>query len=580
MDINVDGINNSFDDIENIIPSPINNCNKELFIEEESKLGKVEKEIDSFADISVINQDNNEIINDNSLLNINKNNINSNFPKKKIIFNLETKIKNFFENSKINDLTSSIKDKYDFKICPKNRIYESNNQIVKNNKKIINFDFQSIKKDNEKKYHLLFDKNKKLDINSLREEYSKFKNDNFLINYKQKQNFLKEKKHSSIINTNFEKKNLDSINIDFNKFKSNDRKTRYNNSFQKIDYNFKNFYTNNNSKDKYDESKFKILSNDLFNDKSSVSLFNKNINNTISKRKNSNIKKNTIFNSLRNVNKSANLKDESDSWMLSSNNKIDNNYFIKKININNNKYNNNLIIKKNFKKRQMFDKLKLNKNIPKAPNFQFITPKSNFRDFKNDINNINKNKINLMNRYNPKIKEYYYNLTNEENKSNNVSSIKKGKISFNKIMGNNDNDILEKFSNNFDAIFNFVENKIKHKSKIINFSNYKEFNFRYKNKLNFKKENIKLLSISQNEPKKIGLISLFKENNSNNYVKQKNFKLSSSKFNIKLNEEKKPFRRIINKDTHYNNFNISNFSYNDADYFALKNNKQKLLNLF
>ena len=78
MALNPDSMN-SFDDIANIIPSPINNCNKELFIEDESKLGKVEKEIDSFGDISGINKDNNEIINDNSLLIVK----NKNSPKKK-----------------------------------------------------------------------------------------------------------------------------------------------------------------------------------------------------------------------------------------------------------------------------------------------------------------------------------------------------------------------------------------------------------------------------------------------------------------------------------------------------------------
>ena len=74
-------------------------------------------------------------------------------------------------------------------------------------------------------------------------------------------------------------------------------------------------------------------------------------------------------------------------------------------------------------------------------------------------------------------------------------------------MENNDN-ILDKFTNNFDAIFNFVENKIKGKNDI---SNFNQFNSRYLTKLNNHKIYPKLLSISQNEPKRNHLMKLFKE---------------------------------------------------------------------
>ena len=76
MTLNDDSMK-SFDEIGNIIPSPVNCDEKVIFIEEESKLGKIEKEIDSFGDISGINKENNEIINDNYLININVNKENS-----------------------------------------------------------------------------------------------------------------------------------------------------------------------------------------------------------------------------------------------------------------------------------------------------------------------------------------------------------------------------------------------------------------------------------------------------------------------------------------------------------------------
>ena len=99
---------NSDEEIENFIPTPknFNSNTKELFIDGESKLGKVDKEIDSFANISGINKENNEIINDNSLLVIKKNISKSNLNKNKIIQKLENKFNNVFKYKKIN-LTSS-----------------------------------------------------------------------------------------------------------------------------------------------------------------------------------------------------------------------------------------------------------------------------------------------------------------------------------------------------------------------------------------------------------------------------------------------------------------------------------------
>jgi len=568
MALNIDSMN-SVEDIENIIPSPINNNPKELFLEGESKLGKVEKEIEGFGDISGINKENNEIMNDNSLIAINKNFSKNVLPKNKIMKNLEIKIKNFFENSKINELSSSTKNNNNYKIKNKNNIFKDN----KYNK----YENKNIKMNNEKKYNLLFEENKNLDINTLREEYSKIKND-YKFDYNKAKNENKQKKFVSIFGEHLEKKNYETINLNFDEFKIKNKKKRYNYSYNKIDYNFKNFYkTNNNSKEKKnsENDKFKQFSNEYINENNPINYYNNNTN-----KNKKTFKKNTIFNSLRKDNKSINVYNENDSWFINSNDSNEKNDYnfiqIKK----NNKYNsnNNLNIKKNYKTSSIFEKLKLNKNNSNNKNLKLISPKSNFIDFKK-INNKNKNgnKFSLINKYNNiKNYNYYYNLTNEE-KNNSLNSIKKTKISLNKIMENNDN-ILDKFTNNFDAIFNFVENKIKGKNDI---SNFNQFNSRYLTKLNNHKIYPKLLSISQNEPKRNHLMKLFKENNNKISFKNNiNFKFSSSiKLNFGINNEKNHFKRLIKKNTHSINFNPSNFSYNEPDFFKSQNKTKKLLNL-
>ena len=136
-------------------------------------------------------------------------------------------------------------------------------------------------------------------------------------------------------------------------------------------------------------------------------------------------------------------------------------------------------------------------------------------------------------------------------------------------------NLFDKYpKNNFYAIFNFVENKIKRKNnEDINFN---EFNSRYFNKKNI---NPKILSTSQNVPKRSQLIKLFKGNN-NNYKTNIDFKFSSSiKLNYGINNEKNHFKKLIKKNNHSNNFSSINFSYNNADYFKSHNKTKKLLNL-
>lgn len=577
---------NSDEDFKNIIPSPKFEDTKELFIDSGSKFGKVEDEIDSFGDISGINNENNELINDNSLVIINKNISRSNLPKNKILQKLEFKFKDIFENSK----SSSIKKNFDYNINSKYNIYESSKQIFKSINKIENkYDFKSIRTNNDRKYNLLFEKNKKMDLNSLREEYFKIKQDNnFNLDYnirKQKeQNYNKDKKYISIFNNNFDKKNSNSININFDKYKIIKRENKFN--FKKNDFNFKNYYkTNNNSKENKnnEKNKYKEFGKELIKKKSTYSFLNINFHDN----NNLNIKKSLIFNSLRNLNKSTNTKrEENDSWLVSAKNKIKNNSKLDK-NYNKIKYiyssNNNMNNKKYIKNSSIFYELEIKKDKENNKNCdsKIIFPKSYLIDFKH-LGNRKKNKIRLINRYNVLNNENCYNLTNDETSNNNISSIKKNSIPFNKKTENNEN-LLDKFSNNFDAIFNFVESKIKQKTQNnIKETNIKEFNSRYNSKPNYYKINPKILSISQNEPRKKQIIKPFKENFKIKYNLENNIKFPSrNKLSIQITEEISPLRKVINKDfLSNNNLAESSNCYNYNNCFFNKNNEtKKLFNL-
>ena len=569
---------NSDEEIENFIPTPknFNSNTKELFIDGESKLGKVDKEIDSFANISGINKENNEIINDNSLLVIKKNISKSNLNKNKIIQKLENKFNNVFKYKKI-DLTSSIKNNFDYNVNNhKQNIYESSKQIIKTINKIENkFDFKSIRiNNNERKYNLLFERNKKMDINSLREEYFKIKHyHNFNSNYDSKQNENKkeDKNYINILNNENDKKNsYKSININFDNFKKIKRQNKFNNIDKKKEYFINNInLTNNNSKERLinEDSKFKIFGKELNKKKSSYSLLNINFYDN-NKHKN---KFKNIYNSLRDLNKNINSKNEENgSWLLNTNEnrKIQN---VQNLSNNYNKikylYNNpNLLNKRNLK--------------DKNTNFKFVIPKSYLIDYKKNITK-NRSKILLSNKNSILKNRYYYNLTNEEKRNDNITSIKKEKSPFNKITENSDN-MLDKLNNEFDDMFNLVESRIKQnsnndsrKKSIIN-----DFNSRYKYKSSLLKLNSKLLSISHNEqPKKNDLIKPFKENCKISYQIEKNFKFSSrNKLSIQITEDISPFRKEAEKEFKSDNYQFYKIKEKGSEFFR-KNKTKKLLNL-
>ena len=572
---------NSDEEIGNFIPTPknINSNTKELFTEGESKLGKVENEIDSFANISGINKENNDIINDNSLMVIKKNISKSNLNKNKIIQKLENKFNNIFKRKKI-DLASSMKNKYDYNVNVnhKHNIYESSKQIIKTINKIENkFDFKSIRiNNNERKYNLLFERNKKMDINSLREEYFKIKhyhNYNYNSNYDIKQNENKKDDNNYINildNENEKKSSYKSININLDNLKKIKRQNKFNNIDKKREFIINNInLTNNNSKERLnnEDSKFNIFGKELNKKKSSYSLININFNDN-NNHKN---KFKVIYNSLRNLNNNINLKkEENGSWLLNTNEnrkiqkteKINNNFNrIKNI------YNkSNLIKKDNFKE--------------KSSNFKFVIPKSYLIDYKKNITK-NRSKILLSNKNRILKNGYFYNLTNEEKRNNNVTSIKKDKTPFNKRTENSDN-MLDKLNNDFNDIFNLVENRIKQNSNNNNSkrSNINEFKPRYNYKSNLLKLNSKLLSISQNEqPKKNDLIKPFKENCKITYQFEKNYKFPSrNKLSIQITEDINPFKKDADKDFKSDNFQFYKFKEKGSE-FLRKNKTKKLLNL-
>ena len=168
----------SLDEIQKIIPSPkINKNTKDLFSEEEEESKSNfdlnnNKNLDSFSDISQINNEEDE---ENSM-DLNNKNKNSKLPST----NENKKKKKKTKNPQFPEEIIKSTNEFNFLNSQSNRI---------NN--------------NEKKYRILFDKNKKLNINSLREEYNKIKKDFKDINDYKPNNY--NKRYINIFNDNTQK---------------------------------------------------------------------------------------------------------------------------------------------------------------------------------------------------------------------------------------------------------------------------------------------------------------------------------------------------------------------------------------
>ena len=572
---NVDSLNGT-EDIENIISSPSKNGNKELSIDEECKFGKVEKEIDSFGDISGIKNENNENLNDISLLIINKNISRSNLLRNKVVPKLDNIYNIDFDNFKRTELTYSTKKNFN----TSNPRFNSNKKYEFLNFKTINnmgnlFSFQNFRNkiNNDKKYNLLFEENKELDINSLR-EYFKFKKNNLNSNYyttNQNLNKNKPKKYLNIFNDNsngkISKTLYNSINFNFDNFTINNRQNKFINFYAKKDY-LKDIYkSNNNSKKNINKEKikFKIFDNELTKNKSSYSF--------LSIYNNHNDKNAFFINSFRDLNKSKNTKKQDSSWQIKN--------YKKKIQINSLLNKNDKIIDK-YQSKNILNTSPIftefdynNKNNSKNTNldFKLISSKLFHKDYnKNAI----KNKILQIDRNNRINNEFHYSKNEEKENNNNLSNLKNKKISFNKLTENNSN-FSEKLNGNYEKVFNLLDNKINlmlnNKLKKTRFN---EFNSRYKSKLNYCTINPKLLSFSQNDSIKNNLMDKFKENNKINYM-ENDFKFPSrNKLSIQMTENISPFKKAINKDLNFDFFHSSN---NEHEFTIKKNKAKNLLNL-
>ena len=449
----------SLDEIQKIIPSPkINKNTKDLFSEEgeESKSNfdlNNNKNLDSFSDISQINNEEDE---ENSV-DLNNKNKNSKLPST----NENT------ENSK--------KAKY----------HQFSEEIIKSSNEFNFLTSQSNRiNNNEKKYRILFDKNKKLNINSLREEYNKIKKELKETNIEYKPNNY-NKRYINIFNDNKQKMGSNLfLNLDNKKQKQNRNITLYtNNDLDEANFKF-NVKTNHNSKQKENNDKG-IFKSQLFQEK------NRNI------------------------------------WE----NKYKKFKYLNNINFNYSKIQTNNITKENKKKKfYIYEEYKSN---------------SSKNEFQYNKNN-NNNKNNLFNRYNKFSKD----LKSNEKESNEINPIK----SFNKISESNK---IEKLDNDFNAIFNMVERKIRQNKIDIKIN---EANQRYYNKNNnkFNKLIPKLLSISQNEPMNNYLYNYSNRNNMFN----NNFKcLYRNNLYTQINQEvMRPY--IKDNKALFNNYIISEFSIN------------------
>ena len=577
MTQNIDSLNGT-EDIENIISSPSKNVNKELSIDEECKFGKVEKEIDSFGDISGIKNENNENLNDISLQIINKNISRSNLLRNKAAPKLGNIYNTVFDNFKRKELTYSAKKNFN----SSNPKINNNNKYEFLNFKTINnignlFSFQNIRNNtnNDKKYNLLFEENKELDINSLR-EYFKFKKNNLNSNYyttNQNLNKNKPKKYINIFNDNSKGKNsktlFNSININFNNFKTNNRQNKFINFYSKKDYPNDIYKSNNNSKKNINKEKikFKLFDNELTKNKSSYSF--------LSIYNNHNDKNGFFINSLRDLNKSKNTKKQDSSWLIRNDkNRIQNNSILNR--------NDKMIDKyksKNFLNTSPihieFDYNNKNNSTNKNHDFKLIHSKLFLKDY-NKNNNPIKNKILQIDRNNRINNEFHYSINEEKENINNLSNLKNKKISFNKLTENNSN-FSEKLNGNYEAVFNLLDNKINLMlNNKIKKTRFNEFNSRYKSKLNYFKINPKLLSFSQNDSVKNNLMDNFKENNKINYI-EIDFKLPSrNKLRNQMTEDISPFKKAINKDLNFDIFHSNNYEH---EFFIKQNKAKNLLNL-
>ena len=373
----------SLEDIEKIIPSPENSSssNNFFYIENQTKLGIMDKEIESFQNISIIKKNY-----ENSFIQINKEKIKNIFAKNK----------NRIPNKKI-EIAGKVNKENNFMTKKFTQLIPLNIDKYKNKNKILN---------NNSKYNLFFDNNINLNIHSLREKYAKIKENskNNSIDIKKLKNIKSENNLFSVKKYIEEKYN--GYNLFQNRLKN---KINDNDVFSSI-YNYKGFLTRNNSK------------NDISNNKSNI---NENKYNIRSMRASLNKRRKIDFDLCLN-NHSYNITNNDNNFSYRNNV-----YLSNKIN----NYSKNTKDKKIY---TIFGEMEMSQNNNKMNNLKLKIPKStNFynnndaKKLKINLNNIRNISNNIADEYKIKtenfqknfnykkiIKRNYFNNRKEDNYSN------------------------------------------------------------------------------------------------------------------------------------------------------------------
>ena len=357
----------SLEEIEKIIPSPENkiSSNNYFFVENQTKLGVVDKEIDSFQNISTIKKNH-----ENSFIQINKEKIKNMFNKNK------TKIPNkkIEIAKKINNEKNFITKKFTHLISLNINNYKIKNKLLNDNKE----------------YNLFFGNKINLNINSLREKYAKIKENakNNSISMKKLKNVNSENNLSSV------KKYLEEKYKGYDLFQNRQRTKNDNDIFHSI-LNFQDLITRNNNKNdipnninNINENKYIISSMRTSLNKKKIINFDLCLNNhsyCISNNEKNFSYKNNINNKENNFSYRNNISNNNNN-LLSRNNL----YFPNKIN----NYSKITKITKNTKKDSLFGEMEVNQRNNKISKLKLKIPKSTNYDNNNEIKNL---KINLNN---------------------------------------------------------------------------------------------------------------------------------------------------------------------------------------
>ena len=487
---------------------------------------------------------------------------------------IKDKLKNIFEEEKIEEENKKKKEE-EIKKKSENK---NNNNINNSNKKNNNNKKNNINKININKIN-----NNSPKKNIFKKELIKKRSVSNEINKNKEKKYLNEKNNFSN-----QKKNLNSNNVTKNRKKINNINIISNNQ-KNIDENNSNYNSTNN---KIEVNK-NINSNNLENkEKKKENCENNNEINIIENQE--------IKNKENNLNDNNNIKENKDN--INEKNKDDNNLKViknneKQENLKNNKNNNFKVIKSssvylknkqnNKKNKQSLNQIKLNQT---DNNYNIINKRNSEKELKilisdnlikkkNIKNNKNKNK-----KFKSKSESFDNPLILNSNSTKNNNNI----INININYKNNVNSPLSLLiSNNLDNNKNLNNNK-KNLNKKLNTDNNKNINNNSTNNNNNKNNNNKNdnnNNNNNNNNKNNNNKNNNKNNNNNNnnmkILKKEDKFLTLENFKNKCNLEniEKTFNNINNKNND-NNINLPPFDLNLLYFYNKKNLKEILIKLF